>query len=161
MTVNILETTVNSVHHRRIMYKRNLSQTQLLQQKDRRNEKRRVKLYTSAIHLSPPGADLGILVGGVDSICNTYNLSATPFLQISLSAGQSWGGVKPLNPFWIRLWPPLSVEVLRVSDPNVDVLQEQPEVSAVWHINLKDHLSFSLLFPFFLFNFNWSLTVKR
>ena len=35
------------------------------------------------------GADLGILVGGggVDIICDTYNLSATPFLQISLSAG--------------------------------------------------------------------------
>ena len=33
------------------------------------------------------GADLGILVGGVDIICNTYTLSATPFLQISLSAG--------------------------------------------------------------------------
>ena len=33
------------------------------------------------------------LVGGrVDIICNTYNLSATPFLQISLSAGQSFGG---------------------------------------------------------------------
>ena len=39
------------------------------------------------------GADLGSLVGGgIDIICNTYNLSATPFLQISLSAGQSWGG---------------------------------------------------------------------
>ena len=36
-----------------------------------------------------PGADLGILVGGggSDIIHNTYNLSATPFLQISLSAG--------------------------------------------------------------------------
>ena len=51
------------------------------------------------------GADLGILIGGVDIICNTYNLSATPFLQISLSAGQSlWGGVKPLTP---PLDPPL------------------------------------------------------
>ena len=30
--------------------------------------------------------------GGGDIICNTYNLSATPFLQISLSAGQSLGG---------------------------------------------------------------------
>ena len=30
--------------------------------------------------------------GGVDIICNTYNLSTTPFLQISLSAGQSLGG---------------------------------------------------------------------
>ena len=39
-----------------------------------------------------PGADLEILVGGVDIICNTYNLPATPFLQISLSAGWSLGG---------------------------------------------------------------------
>ena len=38
---------------------------------------------------SKSGADLGIFVGGggVDIICNTYNLPATPFLQISLSAG--------------------------------------------------------------------------
>ena len=34
-----------------------------------------------------------------DIICNTCNLSATPFLQISLPAGQSLGGGgKPLTP---------------------------------------------------------------
>ena len=53
---------------------------------------------SSAVYTRTAGADLGIWVGGVDIICNTYNLSATPFLQISLSAGQSWGGIKPPNP---------------------------------------------------------------
>ena len=49
--------------------------------------------------MSVQGADLGILVeGGCDIICNTYNLSATPFLQISLSAGQSLGGGGQLTP---------------------------------------------------------------
>ena len=36
--------------------------------------------------------------GGIDIICSTYNLSATPFLQISLSAGQSLGGLTPSTP---------------------------------------------------------------
>ena len=51
------------------------------------------------------GADLGILVGGGYIICNTYNLPATPFLQISLSTGQSLGGgLNPRHPPpWIRL----------------------------------------------------------
>ena len=65
-------------------------------------------LFCPPMHQNPE-ADLGILVGGgVDIICNTYNLSATPFLQVSLSVGCPWGGggLTPLTPPWIRQWKP-------------------------------------------------------